>query len=456
MICPYCTNTNDDAASTCRVCGASLSGAQYPTALPVGMKLQGGKYVIERALGQGGFGITYKASNASLGIPVVVKEFNPQGATRAGSSLRAPSTYSVAEFKEARARFADEARVVAQLTQNNPNPFIVRVYDVFTENDTEYYTMEFLDGKALQGLVEKNGPLSEAQVLEVARQLGGALQEVHQAGLLHRDVKPDNVMMVARGAVLIDFGSARSIAAGDQQDRIVTPGYAPLEQYAVQAKRGPFTDVYAMAGTLFFALTGQAPIPATDRVNGTKQATAREVNPGVSKATSDLLERAMRMKIDERPQSAAQFLTELELAVGGIKAAKVGQPVGFPISVTQPVAAPAAKAKNPVGQAGQANPAVIPMPAGPIPASSPPASTDALLGNVQIALFIVFGAMILLGQFGVVSPQVATVGFYLVALLSLYIFIQWLLFTRSGRGLLLVAVGAIILAYYAYTRGFFN
>jgi serine/threonine protein kinase len=447
--CPYCGNTNDDNASACRVCGASLSGAKYPTALAAGTKLQGGKYVIEKALGQGGFGITYKANNASLGIPVVVKEFHPQGASRAGTSMRPPGTLSQQEFSQARASFADEAKVVAQLTLNNPNPFIVRVYDVFTENDTEYYTMEFLDGKPLQSLVEKNGPLSEAQVLEVARQLGGALQEVHQAGLLHRDVKPDNVMMVARGAVLIDFGSARAIAAGGRQSIIVTPGYAPLEQYASEAKRGPFTDVYAMAGTLFFALTGQPPIPATDRVNGTKQPTAREVNPSISKATSDLLERAMRMKIDERPQGAAEFLAELERAVSGIKGARVGKPLSSP---TPPVA-PAAKAQSPVGPAAQPG---LTNPPAQVPAPSPPASTDALLGNVQIALFIVFGAMILLGQFGVVDPQIATIGFYLVALLSLYIFIQWLLFTRSGRGLLLITVGAIILAYYAYTQGFFN
>ena len=449
--CPYCANTNDDNASTCRVCGASLSGAKYPTALAAGTKLQGGKYVIERALGQGGFGITYKANNASLGIPVVVKEFHPQGASRAGTSMRPPGTLSQQEFSQARASFADEAKVVAQLTLNNPNPFIVRVYDVFTENDTEYYTMEFLDGKPLQSLVEKNGPLSEAQVLEVARQLGGALQEVHQAGLLHRDVKPDNVMMVARGAVLIDFGAARAIAAGGRQSVILTPGYAPLEQYASEAKRGPFTDVYAMAGTLFFALTGQPPIPATDRVNGTKQPTAREANPSVSKATSDLLERAMRMKIDERPQSAAEFLAELERAVGGIKGAKLGKPINAPTQQVTP--SPAAKAKNPVGPAPQPG---LNNPPAQVPASSPPASTAALLGNVQIALFIVFGAMILLGQFGVVDPQIATIGFYLVALLSLYIFIQWLLFTRSGRGLLMLVIGAVILAYYAYTQGFFN
>jgi predicted Ser/Thr protein kinase len=451
--CPYCGNTNDDTTTTCRVCGASLTGAKYPTALVVGTKLQGGKYVIERALGQGGFGITYKANNASLGIPVVVKEFHPQGSSRAGNSMRPPGTLTQQEFVQARASFADEAKVVAQLTLNNPNPFIVRVYDVFTENDTEYYTMEFLDGKPLQSLVEKNGPLSEAQVLTVARQLGGALQEVHQAGLLHRDVKPDNVMMVARGAVLIDFGSARAIAAGGRQSVIVTPGYAPLEQYASEAKRGPFTDVYAMAGTLFFALTGQPPIPATDRVNGSKQATAREVNPSISKATSDLLERAMRMKIDERPQGAAEFLTELERAVGGGKGAKASKPtnVSVPATANTP-AAQAGQAQAGSAQAGSAGQINAPAQA----ATSNPASTDALLGNVQIALFIVFGAMILLGQFGIVDPQVATIGFYLVALLSLYIFIQWLLFTRSGRGLLLIAVGAIILGYYAYTQNFFR
>jgi hypothetical protein len=155
------------------------------------------------------------------------------------------------------------------------------------------------------------------------------------------------------------------------------------------------------------------------------------------------------MKIDERPQSAAEFLAELERAISGIKGAKVGKPVNAP---TQQVT-PAAQAKMPVGPAAQ--PGQVNVPVQPAP-SSPPASTDALLGNVQIALFIVFGAMILLGQFGVVDPQIATIGFYLVALLSLYIFIQWLLFTRSGRGLLMLVIGAVILAYYAYTQGFFN
>ncbi|NJK44214.1 MAG: protein kinase [Pleurocapsa sp. SU_196_0] len=280
IVCPYCATINDDKATACKTCGASLDGAQYPTALRAGTLLQGGKYRLEKVLGQGGFGITYKAQNISLGIPVVVKEYHPSGSSRVGTSVRPPGTLSQQEFQESRSRFADEARVVAQLTLVNPNPHIVRVYDVFTENDSEYYAMEFLEGKSLQSLVEKGGPLSENQVLEIARQVTSALGLVHGAGLLHRDIKPDNIMMVARGAVLIDFGSARSMStgAGAKQSIIVTPGYAPLEQYASNARRGPFTDIYALAGALMFALTGKEPVPATDRASGANQPTTRDQN----------------------------------------------------------------------------------------------------------------------------------------------------------------------------------
>ena len=212
IVCPYCATTNDSNVTICKTCGASLDGAQFPTALRIGTLLQNGKYKLEKVLGQGGFGITYKAQNIALGIPVVVKEYHPSGSSRVGTSVRPPGTLSQTEFADARVRFADEARVVAKLTLISPNPHIVRVYDVFTENDSEYYTMEFLEGKSLQSLVEKGGSLSEPAVLEITQQISSALDLVHDAGLLHRDIKPDNIMMVQRGAVLIDFGSARMIA----------------------------------------------------------------------------------------------------------------------------------------------------------------------------------------------------------------------------------------------------
>jgi serine/threonine protein kinase len=464
IVCPYCGTTNDDNASTCRTCGASLTGAKFPTALPVGTKLQTGKYVIESVLGQGGFGITYKAKSTALGIPVVVKEFHPQGATRAGSSLRPPGTLTQLAFTEARDRFADEARVVAQLTYATPNPNIVRVYDVFTENDTEYYAMEFLDGKPLSNVVEKQGPYPEADVLTIATQLVSALSEVHAAGLLHRDIKPDNIMMVARGAVLIDFGSARAIAAGGRQSIIVTPGYAPLEQYASEAKRGPFTDVYALGGTLFYALTGQEPVPATDRASGVKQPTAREINPKVSKGLSDSIDRAMRMKIDERPQTAAAFLADLQKSVGKLPASTIGQAKNFPASNPGPVTpqptpkanVPVTNPQNPVTPTVARHTPGVGLPNSPAPQTPAATKAASASSNLVLGLFVVFGAMILLGELGYLPNQVAVAGFYLVVLLAAYLVIQWLVFTRTGRVILFAVVAVAAAAYYFYSQGAFG
>jgi serine/threonine protein kinase len=463
IVCPYCATVNDDKATVCKTCGASLAAAQYPTALRPGTTLQGGKYKLEKVLGQGGFGITYKAQNIALGIPVVVKEYHPSGSSRIGTSVRPPGTLSQQEFQEARARFADEARVVAQLTLVNPNPHIVRVYDVFTENDSEYYAMEFLEGKSLQSLVEKGGPLSENQVLEIAREITAALGLVHGAGLLHRDIKPDNIMMVARGAVLIDFGSARAMTtgAGAKQSIIVTPGYAPLEQYASNARRGPFTDIYALASTLMFALTGKEPVPATDRASGAKQPTTREQNPAVSKAFSDVLERAMRMRVDERPQTVEEFTKLLEGANG--KGGKTSSP---PKTQTVQQKAPPPKNPTPVqnpqpnlpkqapgAQIFQTTPTNNPPRANKnqsvnTPQTNQPAGqTKQQGGDYLWVLYLVCGGLIVAGQFGIV-PGVAVYGFYGAVLLTAYLAIQWLIGTWLGRIVLTIALAIVAAVYF--------
>ena len=470
IVCPYCATSNDDNATVCKTCGASLDGAQYPTALRIGTLLQSGKYKLEKVLGQGGFGITYKAQNIALGIPVVVKEYHPSGSSRVGTSVRPPGTLSQVEFADARARFADEARVVAKLTLTNPNPHIVRVYDVFTENDSEYYTMEFLEGKSLQSLVEKGGPLGEPAVLEIAQQITSALDIVHDAGLLHRDIKPDNIMMVQRGAVLIDFGSARLIAnTGAKMSIIITPGYAPLEQYASNARRGPFTDIYAFAGTLVFALTGKEPIPATDRATGVAQPSARDLNPKVSKSFSDVLERAMRMRVDERPQSVGELSQLLEAATKGAKVAKpaktqpVVKPPPPPTYVSPPVAPPPPPAKpaqsqpravpggqifQPVIPTGQASLGGQPVPAvQPVPANQPKPTKPAG-GDWLWLLYLVCGGLIVAGQFGV-APRVAAVfGFYGAVLLTAYLGLQWLIGTWLGRIVLLAGLGLAAAVYF--------
>ncbi len=471
IVCPYCATSNDNGATTCKTCGASLDGAQYPTALRPGTLLQNGKYRLEKVLGQGGFGITYKAQNIALGIPVVVKEYHPSGSSRVGTSVRPPGTLSQVEFQDARERFADEARVVAKLTLTNPNPHIVRVYDVFTENDSEYYTMEFLEGKSLQSLVEKGGPLGEPAVLEIAQQITSALEIVHDAGLLHRDIKPDNIMMVQRGAVLIDFGSARLIAntTGAKMSIIITPGYAPLEQYASNARRGPFTDIYAFAGTLVFALTGKEPIPATDRATGASQPSARDLNPKVSKAFSDVLERAMRMRVDERPQSVAELSQLLEAATKGGKPAKpaktqpVSRPTPPPTYVSPPPMTPppppqAKSAQNlpRTAPGGQIFQPVVPTGNVPVPASNvnpvgqpaPAKPASAPGGDWLWVLYLVCGGLIVAGQFGI-APRVASViGFYGAVLLTAYLALQWLIGTWFGRIVLLAALGLAFAVYF--------
>jgi serine/threonine protein kinase len=454
IVCPYCSTQNPDSNKTCSTCGASLEGAQYPTALKAGSVLQSGKYKIEKVLGQGGFGVTYKAQSTALGIPVVVKEFQPSGSVRVGNSVRPPATYGAKEFAEARARFADEARVVARLTLATPNAHIVRVYDVFTENDTEYYAMEFLEGKPLQSLVEKGGVLSEPQVLQIARQVVDALTLVHGSNLLHRDIKPDNIMMVQRGAVLIDFGSAREIAGGQRVSIIVTPGYAPLEQYASEARRGPFTDVYALAGTLQFALTGKEPVAATDRASGVKQPTARELNPKVSKPFSDVLERAMKMKVDERPQTAQAFLQMLE-QTSGKKPAAQAQPT---VRVTpppppqqtppqqRPVTPPPYVSPPPAPQNQNAN---MPKqaPGGQIwgtpQATQPPPKPQQQGGDYLWVLYLICGVLIVLGQNQVLPTEASLVGFYGAVLLTAYLVLQWLIGTWFGRIVLLLAIALL-------------
>ncbi len=449
IVCPYCATQNPDSNTTCSMCGGSLEGAQYPTALKTGTVLQSGKYKIEKVLGQGGFGVTYKAQNTTMAIPVVVKEFQPSGSVRVGMSVRPPNTYAPQEFTEARARFADEARVVAKLTLTNPNPHIVRVYDVFTENDTEYYTMEFLEGKPLQSLVEKGGVLTEQQVLQIAREIVNALDLVHSANLLHRDIKPDNIMMVQRGAVLIDFGSARAIAGGAKQSIIVTPGYAPLEQYASEARRGPFTDLYALAGTLQFALTAKEPVAATDRASGVKQSTARELNPNVSKAFSDVLEKAMKMKVDDRPQTAEDFLALLEKSQGN-KKAPAAQTTRVSPPPPQP---PQQQVTPPVNQAPKAAPGAQiwgtpkptnnPNPPPQVVGGTPMAKPQQQGGDYLWLLYLVCGALIVLGEMRFLPLVASLVGFYGAVLLTAYLLLQWLIGTWFGRVVLILAVALL-------------
>ena len=303
--CPYCTHSNSASATLCQSCGALLNAPLQ--ALSAGATLQAGRYEITSTLGQGGFGITYLARHSLLGSAVTIKELCPLGAMRSGRTLHPPTTQT-STWQQTVAGFVTEARTLARFQ----HPGIVRVQDVFEENNTAYFVMEYLEGGTLADAIQL-APFDPARTLSLARQLSEALREVHAAGLLHRDIKPDNIILERGGgggrAVLIDFGSARQFASNQtmRHTTALTLGYAPLEQYSAQARFGPYTDIYALGGTLYTALTGLIPVDAVARTQGT----VLPFPPAIPAAWRIALERAMSIRIEDRPPSVEAFLALL-------------------------------------------------------------------------------------------------------------------------------------------------
>ncbi len=216
-----------------------------------------------------------------------------------------------AGFRAARDRFLREARVLARFT----HPGIVRVYEVFEEHGTAYLVMELLDGRTLIDLLQARGrPFPEDEVLDVAARGAAALRPIHAAGVLHRDINPSNVMLTHHGRiVLIDFGLARDFSPDQTvgMTRVVTPGYAPLEQYRGEARFGPSTDVYGLAATCYRLATGKVPVSALERDGGAILPSPRSINPAISKPVSDALLDGLELEPSHRPQDLDAFLARL-------------------------------------------------------------------------------------------------------------------------------------------------
>ncbi|MBM3458569.1 MAG: serine/threonine protein kinase, partial [Armatimonadetes bacterium] len=227
---------------------------QSPHALPSGTLLGRGLYRLEECLGQGGFGITYRAVEPVGNQPVVVKELFPRGAMRQGATV-APD----AVLKPVWSRACEQFRQEGECLQRLSHPGVVRVYGVLEENNTVYLVMAYVEGEVLSAYLERQGGrLPVEEVVAVAEQVADALQTVHAAGWLHRDLKPHNLYRRKDGQlVLLDFGAARQFQADETGTHsvILTTGMAPPEQYRTKAKRGAFTDVYGLAATLYVLLT---------------------------------------------------------------------------------------------------------------------------------------------------------------------------------------------------------
>ena len=281
--------------------------------LSAGACLASGEYRIEHPLGQGGFGITYQGIDTRLNRAVAVKEFFPEGCWRKGLTVVSAGRWNSDTYSNAKQKFLLEGQTLGQFN----HPGIVKVFYYFEENNTAYMVMEYLQGKTLaELLLQRRGKLSEAQALEYIVTVGKALEILHQSQFLHRDIKPDNIMLAEDGrVVLIDFGAARDFASNSttRYTTMLTPGYAPLEQYGRALRYGAFTDIYALGSTLYHLLTGEAPISAIERAAGVKLKTVREIAPWVSPHVSEAIAHAMIMDVNQRLQSVREFLDLLHL-----------------------------------------------------------------------------------------------------------------------------------------------
>lgn len=287
--------------------------------LPAGWTLLEGQYEIVRLIASGGFGITYLARD-TLGRDVAVKECFPLGlAQRAAMThtVSATSAGTSEHFETARGQFLREARMLASLR----HPNVVHVQSLFEENGTAYMAMDFIHGRDLHEEMVA-GAMPPARVLDLARDLLGALDYVHEQGVLHRDIKPQNIRINAFGVpMLIDFGAARAETQARSRMagtfRVVTDGYSPHEFYVSGAKQGPHSDLYALAATLHHIITGAAPIAADERASA--MATGQpdpyvpiaDAYPTHDTRLLHLIDRALRMVPGDRPENAQAWLTAL-------------------------------------------------------------------------------------------------------------------------------------------------
>lgn len=272
------------------------------------------RYAIQKTLGQGGFGITYLAYDNVNRRQVAIKEFfmkelcNRDGKTR---HMSVPSTGSRKLVDKFRAKFLKEANTIANLS----HPNIIKIYDIFEENATAYYAMEYISGGSLADLLKKEPEkrFCEVDALHYIRQVAGALNYIHMLGINHLDIKPDNILNDNGRAVLIDFGVAKRYD-NDGHQTSTTPvglshGYAPLEQYKSGgvAEFSPTTDIYSLGATLYKLITGQTPPDANDVLeNGLP-----DIEDMMSTQCADAIKKAMRSKRAYRQQSIDEFLNML-------------------------------------------------------------------------------------------------------------------------------------------------
>ncbi len=352
----------------------------FPLALPEKTVLAG-QFIIQRVLGQGGFGITYEAIDHKTGERVAVKEFFPDSlATRTDQTTVTPFTGDRGDnFRYGKSCFLQEAETLAEFIGTDN---IVRVRSYFEENGTAYFVMDYVEGIAFDRYIkEKGGRISYEETERILIPIIDALGIVHAKGIVHRDVTPDNVFITNDGTVkLLDFGAAR-YSLGDRSrslDIILKHGFAPMEQYTRHGRQGAFTDVYSIAATFYFAITGRRPPDAVERMEEDIIIPPSNLGVEISPQKEDVLLKALSTRPADRYQSMPEFKAALMAADAAAPSLEPAAPVAPAMSVPPVPPAEPAMSVPPVPPAEPAmsvppvppaEPVVNVQPAAPEPAA---------------------------------------------------------------------------------------
>ena len=338
--CLNCMEEYEGHADACPHCGASTKlDEQESLTLKPGTLLQE-RYIVGNSLGSGGFGVTYIGWDTTLQKKIAIKEFLPSGlATRAPGQtcISVLGGQREEEFKRGLQSFYEEAVHLARFSE----PGIVDIFDCIHENNTAYIIMEFLEGSTLAQLLQADGPMTLPQALNILAPLLKSLEVIHNEGMLHRDIAPDNIIVTKNGTVkLIDFGAARYASSNYSRSMTVLfkEGYAPEEQYRKLGNQGPWSDIYALGATAYKMLTGVTPPQSIERVvKDTLQPPSR-MGAELPGYADNAIMNALSVFADNRTSSAVAFLHELTSGTAKPVAVKSGVSKKLVVALTAFVA----------------------------------------------------------------------------------------------------------------------
>lgn len=317
--CPNCFMPVGGAL-VCPHCGHDRSKEKPYTGILPAFTLLNNRYLLGRVLGKGGFGITYIAKDIICNQICAIKEYMPsEYSTRSGGTMNiVPFSDDKAKFvfSHGREKFMVEAKTLLKLRDD---PIVVDILDYFTQNNTAYLVMEYLDGQDLRKRARASGGKLDPDFAKtVFVTVASSLMEIHKRDILHRDLSPENIIVTSNGNIkLIDFGAARNFVMAQNKGMsiLLKPGFAPPEQYNAKGVQGPWSDVYALCATFYTLVSGKPLVDALFRYRGEPQPSLQALGCPVSQRTSAVIERGMELDYKKRYPDFKTLLDDIDIAV---------------------------------------------------------------------------------------------------------------------------------------------